>query len=189
MMLFLHSTRCPGGAQFEAAYLADELTRCCRGMHALRAHGVDGRLRIQSLGLWGAGGFSGAQPGLRLLLVWIAAHLADAQIQVALPCNSGDPDARYFRALLAEVHAQPLTAVWALMTSEVAAKNRRLWSEVPAFASFVIKTLRSGCGDCNASALKTGAKRMRAPESDAKEGRHEDVGAHVSQRDRGDTCE
>lgn len=100
-LLFMHSNRCPGGAQFGVSYLADELTRCCLGIRALRACEGDGRtgtLRIQSLGLWGAGGFSGAQPGLRLLLAWVAAGLADARLQIALPCKSSDPDARYFHA-------------------------------------------------------------------------------------------
>jgi len=109
--------------------------------------------------LWGCGGFRGAQPVLRLLILAVAARLTSLPIRLAL---EDGPDVRWLRGVLAELASSRPTVseLLQLMACDAAERNPRFAAEAPAYASFVIKRLRAAARGREAIESAPSSKRQ-----------------------------
>ena len=141
-LVAIDAARVPGCAQFAAPNIDRELRKLSAALEALRGGGV-----VVS-GLWGSGGYGGAQPVLRLLLLALGAARAGVALRVVVP--SAPATDRWFAGVLAELRArnQEPHALRQLLDE---APHTPKMLEVPAFASYAIRAMRGG------------AKRERPP--------------------------
>lgn len=141
-ILFLDASRTPGPAQFTSEHVTSQLEKAVTGLAALRAD-AQGVLEC-TVGLWGCSGFSGAQPILRTVLLLIAASVVEAKLSVCIP-KPEQAQHKWYAGVLSELRtrAPTLQALRAMLSTEVTCRSERLSRDVPAFASYLIKTLRA----------------------------------------------
>eukprot|EP00966_Prymnesium_polylepis_P159988 3698108-Prymnesium_polylepis.1 len=165
-LLCLDASRTPGPAQFAAEHVQAELEKAATGFAVLRAEVGAPRCVV---GLWGCGGFSGAQPLFRTLLLFVAASATDATLVVRLSKAEAERNFKWFAGVLSELRARAPTplALQAMLSSEVACRSERLSRDVPAFASFVIKALRTINAPAAAPAVAKLDGEDRARQGDA----------------------
>ena len=146
-LLCLWATRRPGPEQFLPAHVASELRAAVIGLAALQdCDRLLGSNLHCTAGLWGCGGFAGAQSVFRMLLLAAAAAITGVAITVCLPPSESSNSLKWYLGVLAEVRRKQPTveSLVSLLSSEEASRSNRLAREVPAYASFVVKRLRLG---------------------------------------------
>ena len=141
-LVAIDAARVPGCAQFAAPNIDRELRKLSAALEALRGGGV-----VVS-GLWGSGGYGGAQPVLRLLLLALGAARAGVALRVVVP--SAPATDRWFAGVLAELRARNQEPHALRQLLDEAPQTPKML-EVPAFASYAIRAMRGG------------AKRERPP--------------------------
>ncbi|KAL1499132.1 hypothetical protein AB1Y20_013643 [Prymnesium parvum] len=160
-LLFLDASRLPGGAQFAPPHVDAQLRKARAGLAALRAEGA----AAAAAPPWGCGGYAGAQPLLRVLLLLLAAAAEGVRLCLHLP----PPLRRWVGATLAELRARrpPRRALLALLHAAGGEgrerRAERFACDLPAFASYVIRSLReaereAGGGGGESAAQGTGGE-------------------------------
>ena len=159
-LVAIDAARQPGVAQFLPGNVHREVAKATIGLAALqrrhaaaasRAPGAAAAAALPAVvecdGLWGCEGFSGGQPVLRLLLLLLGA--AHARVTVRLTPPAGDAQLlKWLSGVMAEVRAArpPAAALQAVLCAESLQRRERMAGDVPAFSSFVIKSLRAAQG-------------------------------------------
>ena len=114
-LLWLDASRKPGSAQFAPEHAGPELKRARRGLLALRAevdaNGCSAATDVTdvpscSVGLWGCGGFAGAQPIFRTVLLLLAASAARVRLVVCLPRAEAAAAHKWYAGVLSEIRSR-----------------------------------------------------------------------------------
>jgi len=147
--------------------------------------------------LWGSEGFGGGQPVARMLLLAAAASEAGVRLRLLLPRGC---EAKWFKGVVAELRAADArgaphnsASLVRLLCAEAPQSKPRLATDVAAFASYVIRTLRSGApfqtsapvsAPSAVSAAAAPAEARAAPPSAGARPREEGRGAAPIKRPR-----